>query len=106
MRETEPGTQASGIAVRHVERGGGGVFYADEGGAPVGELTWSRGGDGVAVISHTEVDPAARNRGIGRQLIAAAVAWARASGTKLDPACSYAAAVLRRDGSARDVLAR
>jgi uncharacterized protein len=110
MSQSETGTAAGagrgGVAVRHVERGGGGAFYAEEGSARLGEMTWSRGAGGVAVIEHTEVDPDVRNRGVGRQLVAAAVSWARASGTKLDPVCRYAAAVLRRDQGARDVLAR
>ena len=106
MSQSETGAGTGGVAVRHVDRGSGGAFQAEEGGARVGEMTWSRGEGGVAVIEHTEVDPAARNRGVGRQLVAAAVAWARSSGTKLDPACRYAAAVLRRDRSAQDVLAR
>jgi uncharacterized protein len=105
MSQGETGTGAAGVAVRHVERGRGGVFYAEEGGARVGEMTWSRGERGVAVIEHTEVEVAARNRGVGRELVAAAVSWARASGTKLEPVCRYAAAVLRRDHGARDVLA-
>ncbi|MFL5264479.1 MAG: GNAT family N-acetyltransferase [Anaeromyxobacteraceae bacterium] len=106
MDQSHTGTEASGISVRHVEREDGGAFYAEEAGTRVGEMTWSRGKDGVAVIAHTEVDVAERNRGVGRALVAAAVSWARASGTKLAPMCSYAAAVLRRDKGARDVLAR
>jgi uncharacterized protein len=106
MRESQEGVEGAGASVRHAEGGARGVFYSEQGGARVGELIYSRADDGVAVIEHTEVDLEARNRGVGRQLVAAAVAWARASGTKLDPLCRYAAAVLRRDKAARDVLAR
>jgi uncharacterized protein len=96
---------SGGVSIRREDDGDGGAFYADEGGARVGEMTWWRREDGAAVIDHTEVHGASRNRGVGRLLVAAAVEWARASGTKLDATCRFARAVLQRDGSAQDVLA-
>lgn len=51
---------------------------------------------GVMHITHTGVPPALEGRGIAAAMTQAALGFARASGLKVNPLCSYAAAYLRR----------
>lgn len=82
----------------------GGQFVLKHDGQPVGELTYSRVDATTVVIEYVGVDPPLRGRGYGRRLIDAAVSWARQTGTKLRPSCSYAVAEFSRDKSIGDVL--
>lgn len=51
---------------------------------------------GVMAIVHTEVAPRLNGRGIAGALVQAALDHAQAEGLKVNPACSYAAAYMRR----------
>ena len=48
------------------------------------------------VFTHTEVPPADEGRGIGSQLVRAALDDARKRGFKIVPACSFVVAFVRR----------
>jgi predicted GNAT family acetyltransferase len=61
--------------------------------------------DGVMVITHTGVPPAIGGRGIAAELTRAALDTARREGWKVVPACSYAAAFIRRHPEFSDLLA-
>ena len=52
--------------------------------------------DGLLVISHTEVPPALRGRGIGSHLAQALFEHARSRGESIVPACSFIADWARR----------
>ncbi len=101
-------TEAPGgeLSIQHEEDAAGGAFYVDVGGERLAEMTYAAPAGGRAVIEHTKVDDRLGGRGVGKRLVLAGVAWARATGTKLVPHCSYARAVLERDPSLHDVLAR
>ncbi len=51
---------------------------------------------GVMTITHTGVPPAIEGRGVAAELMRAALAAARSAGWTVNPACSYAAAYMRR----------
>jgi hypothetical protein len=89
----------------HEQHEGGGGFFLERNGVRVAEMTYRFAGPGIAVFDHTEVDPSLRGQGIARLLFDAALAWARASGMKITPRCSYVVAQFRRDPSLADVLA-
>jgi predicted GNAT family acetyltransferase len=98
MNQTHVGTE---LEVRHGE----GCFYVERGGRTLAELTYAMDDEGRAVLEHTRVDDELRGEGVARRLVDAAVAWARATGTRLVPVCSYARAIFHRDRSLSDVLA-
>jgi predicted GNAT family acetyltransferase len=52
--------------------------------------------DGVMTIVHTGVPAQIGGRGVAAELMKAALKAARVAGWKVDPACSYAAAYMRR----------
>mgnify|MGYP001153620485 CR=1 FL=1 len=61
--------------------------------------------DGALAITHTIVPAPISGRGIAASLVRAAVDHARALGLKVRPACSYAAAWLRRHPEYGDLRA-
>jgi predicted GNAT family acetyltransferase len=88
------------------EEGTRGRFRVEENGRMMGELTYSRAGDHLVILDHTEVSPEARGTGVGRTLVDAAAAWARETGTRLMPLCPYARSVFDKEPSLADVWHR
>jgi predicted GNAT family acetyltransferase len=89
--------------VSHLESATGGSFSIDEGGVRVAEMTYRRTGASRILIDHTWVDERLRGQGVARNLLDAAVAWARGTGTKVSATCSYAVVQFARDSSISDV---
>src|SRR5512135_66374 len=94
-----PGGEPS---IRHEDGEGGGCFFIEDGGERLAEMTYVRPSPGRAVIEHTRVSDRLGGRGVGKRLVLAGVEWARATGTKLTPHCSYAHAVFQKDPSIGD----
>lgn len=90
--------------VHHQEENSKGAFYVEKTGQRIAEMTYSRTNASMIIIDHTDVDESLRGEGVGRQLLNALVAWARASGTKVLPLCPFAKAQFDKDVSIRDVL--
>lgn len=61
--------------------------------------------DGRMVFTHTVVPGELRGRGIAEKLVRAALADARAGGSKVVPACSYVAKFIERHKEYQDLLA-
>ncbi|MCD0247104.1 GNAT family N-acetyltransferase [Xanthomonas melonis] len=68
------------------------------------ELQYRRD-DARLTITHTVVPDAIAGRGIASALVEAALQYARDSGLKVVPACSYAEAYMRRHHQYHDLLA-
>lgn len=79
------------------------VFRAD---GAVAEMTFSKAGDHLVIIDHTEVPDVFRGQGIGVRLITRAVEDARAAGKKIIPLCPFANAQFHRHPEWADVLKR
>lgn len=62
-------------------------------------------GEGRLVVLHTLVPEAIGGRGIAAALVEAALAYARASGLKVVPRCSYTARYLSRNPEYADLVA-
>ncbi|MEO1139651.1 MAG: GNAT family N-acetyltransferase [Pseudomonadota bacterium] len=71
---------------------------------PEAELTYSRAGDSLIIIDHTEVPDLYRGAGVGVRLVVRVVGDARAEGLKIMPLCPFAAAQFRRHKDWHDVL--
>ncbi|MEO7675099.1 MAG: GNAT family N-acetyltransferase [Pyrinomonadaceae bacterium] len=56
-------------------------------------------------MDHTEVDPKFRGENIGKDLVAAAVAYARENSLKIKPLCPYTKKVIEATPELQDVLA-
>ena len=68
------------------------------------EMTFSKAGEGLVIIDHTEVPAAFRGQGVGQALVKRAVADFRAQGKKVLPLCPFAAAQFRRHPDWADLL--
>ena len=82
-----------------------GRFYVGELSAPTAEMVFRLppGGEKM-IIDHTEVSDIHKGEGVGKQLVAEAVAYARAHGLKIYPLCVFARSVLLKNKDYQDVL--
>lgn len=90
--------------IHHEETGSKGRYWTRKDGGPVAEMTYSRAGDTMIIIDHTEVPEACRGEGVGVALVEKAVKEARANGIRILPLCPFAAAQFRRHTDWQDVL--
>lgn len=70
------------------------------------EMTYSRAGERLIIIDHTEVPAALRGRKVGERLVGQAVEDARRDGVAIVPLCPFAKALIGRHPEWQDVLAQ
>jgi predicted GNAT family acetyltransferase len=70
------------------------------------EMTYSRAGEGLIIIDHTEVPAALRGRKVGERLVRQAIEDARRDGVAIIPLCPFAKAQIGRHPEWQDVLRR
>lgn len=91
------------MTIQQENHEGHGRFHIEVNGQDMAEMTYNWK-PGVMVILHTEVNDALAGQGIGKQLVAAAVDYARAQHVVIHPICPYAKKVLERNPDYADVL--
>ncbi|QOI96143.1 MAG: N-acetyltransferase [Flammeovirgaceae bacterium] len=92
------------MIVQFEQPGTKGAFFIEEDGKRLAEMTFSLAGNRVLIIDHTEVSDALRGKGTGKQLVEAAVQYAREKKIKILPLCPFAKAVFEKSKSYHDVL--
>ena len=70
------------------------------------EMTYSRAGDKLSIIDHTEVPAALRGRKVGERLVRQAIEDARRDGVSIIPLCPFAKVQIGRHPEWQDVLHR
>ncbi len=90
--------------IQRIEHGSKGAFLVKENNERLAEMTYSKAGDKLIIIDHTEVSDALRGKGAGKQLVQAAVEYARANQLKILPLCPFAKAVFDKTPEFKDVL--
>jgi predicted GNAT family acetyltransferase len=91
------------MEIHQRESGSQGIFFTEENNKQAGELVYKVYGN-TMLIEHTEVPAVLRGKGVGKQLVAAAVNFARKNKMKIVPACSFAKSVFSRVPEYQDVL--
>ena len=91
--------------VRHLQEADRGAFVIERDGERLAEMTYAGSAGGTVTVDHTHVSDDLRGQGVAKRLVDASVQWARASGTRIIPTCSYARAVFERHADLQDVLA-
>lgn len=81
-----------------------GFFTATENGKKAGVMTYSWAGKKKFIIDHTEVEPEYNGKGVGKQLVNAAVDFARKENKKITPVCTFAKAMFDKNEDWNDVL--
>lgn len=95
------------LPIQQSESGTHGAFFVERDGARVAEMTYSKTPDGKRlIIDHTDVSESLKGQGVGKQLVAAAVAWARRDGLTVMPLCPFAKATFDKTPEFQDVLWR
>ncbi len=90
--------------IQHEQSTSKGAFYIEENGARLAEMTYSKAGDALIIIDHTEVSDALRGKGAGKQLVSAAVDHARKNNLKILPLCPFAKSMFEKVKDFQDVL--
>ena len=93
------------MAIEHQGAGHKGAFVWMQDGEKLAQMSYSVAGSRV-IIDHTEVDDRLRGQGAGKQLVKAAVEWARHENVKLMPLCPFARSVFEKTPEFSDVLAK
>jgi len=86
------------------EDGPNGGRYTTTANGEEAEMTYSRAGKTRIIIDHTGVPDSMRGLGVGKRLVEAAVADARAEGFKIIPLCPFAKATLAKHAEWQDVV--
>jgi predicted GNAT family acetyltransferase len=81
-----------------------GAFKAIENGKQAGLMTYTWAGPTKFIIDHTDVDPDFKGKGIGKQMLMQAVAFARENKLKIMPLCPFAKSVFDKTPEIADVL--
>ena len=81
-----------------------GFALATEDGKTAGKMTYSIASDDFIIIDHTEVEPAFKGKGVGKQLLYKIVEMAREKNFKILPLCPFANALFQKNSDLEDVL--
>lgn len=90
--------------IKHQEDEKKGYFFIKKDGEKKAEMVYSKAGESLLIIEHTEVDDSLRGEGIGQKLVERAVALAREEGKKIMPLCPFAKSIFDKNEEIRDVL--
>lgn len=91
------------MEIKQIEHGSKGAFVIEEGNERLAELSYSKAGDRLIIIDHTDVSDKLRGQGAGKQLVMKAVEYARASNLKIIPLCPFARSVFDKTPEIADV---
>ena len=81
-----------------------GYFYIEAEGMIQAQMTFVFAGSERIIIDHTEVQPGNEGKGYGKQMVSAAVDFAREKHIKILPLCPFAKSVFDRTPEFQDVL--
>lgn len=81
-----------------------GSFEAFIDGSRTGMMTYTWAGEERFIIDHTEVEEAYNGKGVGKEMLLAAVDFARKNGKKIIPLCPFAKASFQKSEELQDVL--
>ncbi|WP_414045894.1 GNAT family N-acetyltransferase [Macrococcus equi] len=79
------------------------LFYIGDVSSPKGQMTYVENGDQL-IIDHTEVVEELQGEGAGKQMVEAAVKYARDNNKKILPICPFVKKVIEETPEFQDVL--
>lgn len=93
------------MQIQRTEDGTRGRFFIEENGKRLALMTYSKAGADKIIIDHTEVDASLKGEGIGKDLVAEGVKYARENDLKIVPLCPFAESEFEKHADYADVLA-
>ncbi|WP_428067617.1 GNAT family N-acetyltransferase [Chryseobacterium gambrini] len=92
------------IEVKQTNDSKHGNFEAFIDGNHAGLMTYTWAGEERFIIDHTEVEEAYNGKGVGKEMLLAAVDFARKNGKTIIPLCPFAKATFQKHEELQDVL--
>jgi len=92
------------MEIKHTDNAQKGSFYIEVDGKSEGNMTYVWAGQDKMIIDHTEVGEKLKGKGAGKQLLHAAVLFARERQVKILPLCPFAKSVFDKVEEYKDVL--
>jgi len=86
------------------DNGSKGSFYVNQDNQTLAEMTYVWAGTDRIIIDHTDVHELLKGKGVGKQMVAKAVAFAREKKIKIVPLCPFAKSVFDKVKEYQDVL--
>jgi hypothetical protein len=80
-----------------------GCFKAEVDGVEAGLMTYVWAGNDKFIIDHTKVHSEFKGKNIGKQLVMAAVEYARNNNVKIIPTCSFVKSLFEKIPETKDV---
>ena len=93
------------MLIQHKKVGTKGLFFVQQDGNILAEMTYTMASPEKMIIDHTEVSDELRGQNVGYQLVHTAVEYARTHQLKIIPLCPFANAVFKKKPEYADVLA-
>ena len=94
------------MEIKQIEHGSKGAFVVPGEHGRLAEMTYSKAGDKLIIIDHTDVSDELRGTGAGKNLVAAVVEYARAHDIKILPLCPFAKSVFDKTPEFGDVISK
>lgn len=91
------------MEIKHKEQAEGGVFYIHSEHKRLGEMTFFWEDKSRINLDHTAVSEDLKGQGAGKQLLAAAVKFAREHKIQIVASCPFAKAILEKTAEYADV---
>jgi predicted GNAT family acetyltransferase len=92
------------MLIKNKKIGTKGMFYVENDGNILAEMTYSMPSAEKMIIEHTEVGDELKGQNVGYQLVHTAVEYARTNNVKIVPLCPFANAVFKKKPEYADVL--
>lgn len=92
------------MEIKHLHEEKGGTFFVDENKKVLAKLVYRMAGPTKMIIDHTEVSDVLAGKGVGKQLVAKSVEYARENKIKIQPLCPFAKALFDKIPEYSDVL--
>lgn len=90
--------------ILHKDNGKNGMFYVEENGEVLAEMTYVWSGADKLIIDHTGVSEVLKGKGVGKLLVKSAVDMARDKHVKILPVCPFAKSEFEKNPAYNDVL--
>jgi predicted GNAT family acetyltransferase len=94
------------MEIQQINRESKGFFKAVQDGREAGRMTYAWAGSDKFIIDHTEVNPEFKGQNVGKQMVMAAVEFARNKALKIIPLCPFAKSVFEKVDEIKDVWER
>ncbi|MBN8674629.1 MAG: N-acetyltransferase [Chitinophagales bacterium] len=92
------------MLIQHKKVGNKGLFFVQQDGNILAEMTYTMPSAEKMIIDHTEVSDELRGQNVGYQLVHTAVEYARTHKLTIIPLCPFANAVFKKKPEYADVL--